>query len=226
MTASRTTRAHRGRPRRGRPPGGSRRFPVFAVVIGVVALLGVVAVVASRDGGDEVPAGVAQTRPVAVTGDPLPLFDDTAGSDPAKGAAAPEVRGARFDGTPLRIAADGRPKVLVFLAHWCPHCQREVPVLAAWLQRNGLPRDVDLYGIATSTSRDRPNWPPSAWLERERFDVPTLADDDAGTVARAFGLSGFPYFVAVGRDNRVVARVSGELSVVGWEALLDAARRG
>lgn len=226
MTASPPTRAHRDRLGRGRPPGRSRRFPVFPVVLGVIAILGVVAVVASRDGGGGVPEGVAQTRLVTVTGDPLPPFDDAAGGDPAKGAAAPEVRGARFDGTPLRITADGRPKVLVFLAHWCPHCQREVPMLAAWLARNGLPRDVDVYGIATGSSPDRPNWPPSAWLERERFDVPTLADDDAGTVGRAFGLSGFPYFVAVGRDNRVVARVSGEIGVAGWEALLDAARRG
>jgi thiol-disulfide isomerase/thioredoxin len=193
--------------------------------MGVIVLAGVVAVVAGRDRGDDVPAGVSQTRPVEVTGDPLPPFE-SAGGDPARGMAAPEVRGARFDGRPLSIVADGRPKVLVFLAHWCPHCQREVPVLAAWMARNGLPRDVDVYGIATATSPDRPNYPPSAWLERERFDAPTLADDAAGSAGRAFGLSGFPFFVVVDRDNRVVTRASGELDTAGWEALLDAARRG
>lgn len=219
------------KPARPRPNPKSkpapRRLPVIPIVIGAVVVLGVIAILASRgsDNDDGTTAtGIEQTRPVTVTGDPLTPYGD--GDDPAVGATAPELDGARFDGTPLRIAADGRPKVLVFLAHWCPHCQREVPVLADWLTTNGTPDDVDLYGIATSTTPDRPNYPPSAWLEREDFTVPTLADDADSSAAQAFGLSGFPYFVAVDADNRVVARASGELTIDQWEALLEQARTG
>ena len=214
------------RPAKRKPP--ARRLPVIPVVVGAIVLLAVIAVVASLAGdgdkGSATSTGVEQTRAVVVTGDPLAPHGD--GEDAAVGGTAPELDGARFDGTAMRIGADGRPKVLVFLAHWCPHCQREVPVLADWLAANGTPDDVDLYGVATSTTPDRPNYPPSAWLEREDFTVPTLADDAEGSAAQAFGLSGFPYFVALDADNRVVARASGELTVAQWEALIEQARAG
>lgn len=210
-------------------PAPKRRLPVVPIALGVVALLAVIAVLASRGGdyGDDTSTavGVEQTRPVTVSGEPLAPFA-AGGDDPAVGATAPELNGSRFDGTPLPIAAAGRPKVLLFLAHWCPHCQREVPLLAGWVADNGLPDDVDLYAIATSTTPDRPNYPPSAWLGRERFTVPTLADDAGSSAAQAFGLSGFPYFVAVDADNHVIARASGELTIAQWEALLDQARTG
>jgi len=228
MPPARPTRARtRTTVSRPRTAAGRRRRAVIPMTLGVVALLAVVAVLVSRGGdGDErtTAPGVEQTRPVAVTGGPLVPFVD--GNDPAVGATAPQLDGAGFDGTPLRIGADGRPKVLVFVAHWCPHCQREVPVLADWLARNGIPHGVDLYAVSTGTSPERPNYPPSAWLERERFVVPTLADDADGTAARAFGLSAFPFFVAIDRDNHVIARASGELSIEQWEGLIEQARTG
>lgn len=217
------------KPTRGRPrpsPPARRRLPVVPLALGAIALLAVVAVLASRGGDDDNAntTGVEQTRPVTIIGEPLVPHPD--GDDPAVGAAAPELAGAGFDGTAIRIGADGRPKVLLFLAHWCPHCQREVPLLADWLADNGAPDDVDLYAIATSTTPDRPNYPPSAWLQRERLTIATLADDAQGSAAQAFGLSGFPYFVAVDADNHVIARASGELTIDQWESLLDQARSG
>src|SRR5436190_1911020 len=79
----------------------------------------------------------------------------------------PELRGTAFDGQPVRIIRDGKPKVVVFLAHWCPHCQREVPRLAAWLRGGRGPLGVDVYAVASATKREAPNYPPSAWLKRE-----------------------------------------------------------
>ena len=207
---------------RRRPTPARRRPPVIPITIAVLALLGLVAVLVASLGGDDddTAAGttIEEIRPVTVEGDPLVALGS--GEDPAVGAVAPQLDGAGFDGSPLRISADGRPKVLVFLAHWCPHCQREVPVLAGWLADNGQPADVDLYGVATATTQDRPNYPPSAWLEREGFSVPVLADDAAGTAAQAIGLSAYPFFIALDGENRVVARDTGELTVEQWEDLL------
>ena len=62
-------------------------------------------------------ATIEQTRPVTVTGAALPLLPD-AGVDPAVGLPVPEMEGASFDGTPVSIVNDGRPKVLLVLAHW------------------------------------------------------------------------------------------------------------
>ena len=207
------------------PSKRSRRPPVIPIALGVVVLIALIAILATSmsgggDGGGNT-NDVQQTRPVAVAGEALVRLGE--GEDQAVGASAPELDGASFTGTAVSIENDGRPKVLVFLAHWCPHCQREVPVLADWLAENA-PDDVDIYGVATATTPDRPNFPPSSWLARERFDVPTLADDERGTAAVAFGLSAFPYFVAVDAEHRVVARTTGELTVAQWESLLDMAR--
>src|SRR5690606_30424345 len=100
----------------------------------------------------------------------------------------------------------------------------EVPKIVDWIDENGAPEDVDVYGIATGTSEDRPNYPPSRWLDREGWDLPTLADTADGDVANAFGLSGFPFFVALDADHQVVMRGSGELSTEQWEALLQTTR--
>lgn len=206
--------------------GDSRSFPVVPIVIGVIVLIAVIAIVASSLGQDEdttASDGLQQVGPVAVEGSALPQLPD-AGDDPAVGAQAPSVEGQSFDGSPVTIGADGRPKVVVFLAHWCPHCQAEVPSLVAWFGQNGVPDDVDVYGVATATTEARPNFPPSAWLQREGWDQPTLADSEDSKAAQAFGLSAFPFFVALDGDNQVVARGSGELSTEQWEALLAAVR--
>jgi thiol-disulfide isomerase/thioredoxin len=200
---------------------------VIGFAIGVVVVLAVVAVVASRGSTPKTneAKGLQQTRPVTVSGTPLPPFAGE-GVDPAVGTSAPRMRGSTFAGRPVAIADDGRPKVVLFIAHWCPHCQREVPRLASWLRSKGMPAGVDLYAVATGTTPDRPNYPPSTWLRREGWTVTTMADDDNQTAADAFGLSAYPFFVAVDGSGKVVARASGELTISSLEKLLGQARQG
>lgn len=207
--------------------GGSTRarsFPLVPLVLGLIGVLGVVAVMASRgsDEDGETAAGVDQTRPVVIEGDRLPALGE--GDDPALGMRIPEVRGASFDGSPVSIAPGQRPKVLMFLAHWCPHCQAEVPVINGWLDESGPPEGVELISVSTSVNESRPNYPPSSWLEEEDWEVPVLADDADSSVAQAFGLSAFPFFVAVDADGKVVGRTSGELPIAELEALVSRAR--
>lgn len=200
-------------------------FAVIPIVVGVIALIAVIAIVASSMGEDDKTSteGLQQVGPVAVSGDPLEPLPDGA-SDPAVGTTAPGLEGQTFEGASIEIDDDGRPKVVVFLAHWCPHCQVEVPKLVEWFGENGVPEDVDVYAVATGTSEERPNFPPSSWLEREGWEQPTLVDTEEGMAASAYGLSAFPFFVALDSDHQVVARGSGELSTEQWESLLDAAR--
>jgi len=165
-------------------------------------------------------ARVARSRPVRVTGTPLPQFDGTASTDPAVGAAAPELRGASFDGRPVTIANDGKPKAVMFITHWCPHCRREVPVVERWLKGGGLPSGVELDSVSTSVSPQGPNYPPSAWLAKAGWTVPVLADDSRSTAASAYGLTSFPYFVLVDGKGKVVARASGELDPSALNALM------
>ena len=206
---------------------GKKPFPLMPVAAGVVAFLAALAVgIGAMDGGDEAgEAGeeaVAQVQPVEISGAALPPYA-AQGADAAVGTAAPEVRGTGFDGEPVAIARDGRPKLVAFLAHWCPHCQAEVPVVVDWLDGDP-PAGVDLVGVSTSVDEARPNYPPSAWLAREGWAFPTIADSEGSEAAQAYGLTGFPYFVAVDGDGNVAARASGEQTVAQLEALVEAAR--
>ncbi|MPY91588.1 MAG: redoxin family protein [Acidimicrobiia bacterium] len=207
----------------------SSRAPVLvAIIVALIAAAAIIAVVSSRGGDDEGggtdTAGSIVTGTVTVEGSALSPTEDFA-DDPAVGQAFPVLGGqALLDGAPMEIAADGNPKLVIFLAHWCPHCQEEVPKITEWLDANGMPEGVDLYAVSTGVAEERDNFPPASWLRSERWQVPTMADSPDGTAAAAAGLSAYPFFVAVDADGDVVARASGELSVEQLEALVGLAR--
>jgi cytochrome c biogenesis protein CcmG/thiol:disulfide interchange protein DsbE len=190
-------------------------------VAAVVVVLAVAAIASSGGSGGKkkTAAGVEQTRPVTITGAALPELPQSGGDDPAVGKEIPEAKGQSFDGTPVDIRNDGRAKLILFVAHWCPHCQREVPLLSGYLKSHPLPAGVDLYTVATATSSARPNYPPSAWLSKVGWKAPTMADSDDGKAANGFGLSAFPYFVAVDGSGKVVARTTGEITTDDFAAL-------
>jgi len=191
-------------------------------VAGVVVVLAVAALVSSggSDKKNKTAAGVEQTRPVTVTGTALAALPQS-GDDPAVGKEIPEAKGQSFDGTPVDIRNDGRPKLILFVAHWCPHCQREVPLLTDYLKSHKLPSGVDLYTVATATNSTRPNYPPSTWLSKVGWKAPTMADTDDGKAATAFGLNAFPYFVAVDGSGKVVARTTGEITTDDFATLAE-----
>lgn len=93
----------------------------------------------------------------------------------------------------------GTPMLIVFLAHWCPHCQAEVPVLVKWSQSGLVPESLDVIAVATGTDQGAPNFPPSEWLASERWPElwPVLVDNKDQTAGNAFGLSGYPFMTLV-----------------------------
>lgn len=197
---------------------------LLLALLGIVGLA-LVAIVVSATGGDgdgDTAAGVAETRDLEVVGDDLPLLPET-GADPAVGLAAPVLDGATFAGDAITIPADG-PALVIFAAHWCPHCRSEVPFIVDWLDVNGAPAGVELFAVSTGVDPAAPNYPPSKWLDDEGWPIPTLADADDNGAARAYGVTGYPFFVAVAADGTVAARGSGELDATGLEAMLAAAR--
>jgi len=212
-----------------RTPGGnrtgSRAGLVVAAVVAVV--IGIAAVVAiTVTGPEKAPTDVlAEVQAVTVTGAPLPVFD-AAAADPAVGMAAPVLAGSGFTGNAVSTAP-GAPTLLVFLAHWCSHCQYEVPQLVRWHGSDRFPADLDVIAVATSTSATNPNYPPSAWLAREEWPAlwPVLADSAAGEAAAAFGLTGFPFMVLVDADGTVRWRHSGRIEAADLTAAIEAALR-
>jgi len=190
-----------------------------------VVAVAVVAIVLSQSGGPTSggSAGSGSIAPLSQAGEALPLYQ-AGRDDAARGRPIPEVSGTSFDGSPVAIERDGTPKLLLFLAHWCPHCQEEVPKVQAWIAANGLPEGVDFVSVATAIDSRRPNFPPDAWLEREGWTPPVLIDPD-DQVADRFGLSAFPYWVAVNGDGTVAERRTGAIAAAeldAWIATLAA----
>ncbi|MGH9117327.1 MAG: TlpA family protein disulfide reductase [Acidimicrobiales bacterium] len=209
------------------PPKGG--FPVWPVVIGLVVALGVAVVVFVALSGDDVDtAGGGGTPveesagPVEVTGEALPQFESTE-DDAALGLAFPTLTGTGLDGEPLTIARGEQPTLVLFVAHWCSHCQREVPVVQEWVDAGNLPDDVELVTVSTSIDPSRPNHPSSAWLAANGWTAPTLVDPD-NSAATAAGLSAYPFFVALDANGRVVARTSGELTTDQLDGLVELAQ--
>lgn len=161
---------------------------------------------------------------VTVEGENLPFFDSAA-ADPAIGLTAPTVSGQDLDGEPITIGPSDSAKIIVMLAHWCPHCQAEVPVIQDWVESGGLPDGVELYGVTVLTNRlrDGSTWPPSEWLEEEGWTSPTIKDDEGGSIVSAYGLTSTPTYVVLGPDNENLGRLAGEIGVPGLEALAQAA---
>ena len=206
----------------------SRMRPAVLAVSAVVAVIGiaVAAFLATRSSDTTtVSAGAASIEmgTVRVEGAALAPMPDGDLPDPAIGTAAPSVFGQGFDGSARQIEPGSGPTVVMFVAHWCPHCQREVPKIVEWSQDSAL-AGVNLRAVSTGVVAERPNYPPSEWLAREKFTVPTLADDEATTAANAYGLTSFPYFVALDAKGKVVKRASGELSQAQFDELATLAR--
>lgn len=166
---------------------------------------GVVVVAAIAAGLSAESAGVEAYGEIAIAGEMLPRYEPGV-QDPAAGMVAPTITGDA-----LSVVPGGTPKVVLFLAHWCPACRAEVPAISEWVEANGAPAGVELIAVATSSSPSQANFPPSVWLEREGFPFPVIYDDEDSTAAIAYGLSGFPYWVVLDSDGRVVQRFTGQL---------------
>ena len=172
----------------------SRTPLVIGIVVAVIVIIAVVAVVIAGGGDD--------SEEVVV---------------------APPLVGQDYAGNEVEVVpGEDGPLMLVFLAHWCPHCNAEIPVLQQWEASGEIPEDLDIIGISTAVTADRPNYPPDEWLETMGWEWPVIADDD-GTLAETYGVNAFPYMVFVGDDGAVTATVSGEQPISQLQTLADAA---
>ena len=202
------------------------------IVVGVIALvLGLAGAAVLLTGGDDESSGgvlapgettrptygddVQENRPVEVSGDPLPALDTVAEVDLAVGMAMPVIDGATFDGNALTIggATDG-PTMYVFLAHWCPHCNDEIPELIELKNRGGVPEDMNVVAISTGVDSTGPNYPPSEWIVDKDWPAewPVMADSVESTSFVVNGGGGFPYLMIVDADGNVLDRASGAKS--------------
>jgi thiol-disulfide isomerase/thioredoxin len=182
----------------------------------VVAAVAAVAIAGADAAGPPEPAA----QPVAITGQRLTAFTEPAG-DPAIGQPIPRLSGIGLDGEPLEIGPEDGPMVIVVLAHWCPHCQAELPAIVDSIAGGAVPAGVSVVGVSTAIDPVRPNFPPSAWLEREGWVQPTLIDDAENSALQALGLNEFPGYVFVAAGGTVAGRLTGEIGTERFEQILE-----
>ena len=206
---------------------------IIGGVIAAIVIAFVIAIVAggSNDSGSSdttkapssdgsVSAG--ENQPVQVVGEGLEALPESS-DDSTIGLTAPTLNGYAFDGSNLSVTpGDGKPYMLVFLAHWCPHCNREIPRLIEWQASGAIPADLQIIGVSTAVASDRPNYPPSQWLVAKGWPWPVMVDSEAMDAAEAYGVSGYPFFALVGADGKVKVRGSGELEIDQLNQIVDA----
>lgn len=211
--------------------------------VGAIALAAMLAVAAcgsdsapSDESSESVPAATgsaseSETGPavlqvsasLVVDGDPLPPLEDP-NADPAVGLQAPVITGQQFDGADITIGGETEgPTMLVFLAHWCPHCNDEIPEIVKLREQGDLPDNLNIIGISTAVVEDRENYPPSEWMVEKDWTWPVLADTIEAEAFQLYGGTGFPFSVMLDSDGSVIARTSGSSSAAEIKDWIDAA---
>jgi peroxiredoxin len=166
---------------------------IAAVIVAVVVAVTVVIVLSSGDdaprsrASDDVPIGAVEPGSIEV-GQAVPDFTlpSLSGDD--------EVRLSDFRGQPV---------VINFWASWCHPCRKEFPLLADANEKYAGD-DLAIIGV---TYRDIPS--DSRAFARDQKAEWTLARDDRGAVAKAYGVRAIPQTFFVDADGVVAERVFG-----------------
>jgi peroxiredoxin len=131
------------------------------------------------------------------------------------GAAAPPLVLPDLAGRQVSLAGlRGRAVVLNFWATWCHPCKEELPGFAdSWRESRG--RCVEFLGVTEESTLD------DALAEVKRMEVPfPIVMDPEGTVARAFGVTGYPRTYVIDAEGKVRKIFSGIVSRERLEAAL------
>jgi thiol-disulfide isomerase/thioredoxin len=186
------------------PTGWLNKNTIKYVTIAVVVIAAVVAVALAN----RVPQAAQTPNPQAsslVVGSKAPEFTVTSNAGP-------------FD-----LASVGTPVFLEVFASWCPHCQREVPVVDALAKKyagkvafigvSGSP-----YGIDGSSPENQADI--DQWIDKLGVTYP-IAFDPELKVANQYLQGGYPTIVMIGADKTVKYVNSGEIQPAVLQKALD-----
>jgi peroxiredoxin len=143
-------------------------------------------VVPTGDGGEE---SASPSAPGLVQIDRSPGDGPLKAGEAVPSFSAPDLEGGTISWSRFR----GSPTVLAIWAAWCPHCQKELPILDAAVDQHP---GVRFATIVTSLGAN-PGPSPQQYMADRGLSFPVAVDDARGTLARGLGIRGFPsvYFV-------------------------------
>lgn len=144
----------------------------------------------------------------------LPPFDPNQPNDAALGMQLGTVTGTEYyAATPATIdPADDTHRVWLVWAHWCPHCQDELPEVSAWYEENAenYP-NVELVTVTTAIDPSRGN-PLEPYLDESEFPFPVIVDEEL-TIASQLGSSAFPFWMVTDGSGTVLVRIPGAVGI-------------
>lgn len=131
-------------------------------------------------------------------------------ADFAESGGPPVLAGPTLDGGQASLSdSEGEPVLVVFWAHWCPHCRAEMPVL----QRLYEDGKIDMLTVTTAIE---PGTGPAGYRTPEEFvesvglTAPALADP-TGEHAESWRVEAFPTLYFVDSEGQVAEIMSGEV---------------
>lgn len=168
---------------------------------GVLAVVLVVGAVALSGGGDA-PAGTspAPAGEVAIDRAPGPQLQI---GDTIPAFTAPMLGG----GTMRWDDYLGTPTVLSIWAPWCPHCQAELPRLAAGVDAQP---DVQMVSVVSAIGQ-QPGPTPEEYMASQSLTFPVGIDDANSTILQGMGVQSFPTTYYVDPNGTVVNVTVGEV---------------
>ena len=139
------------------------------------------------------------------------------------GAPAPAISEPTTKG-PFDSTASAKPYVIEFFAVWCPHCQREVPVVNQLARAAGDRADViaipaSPFGLDDASPLQQTDL--DTFVRQFGVDY-RIGFDGLFSASFDYGLNAFPTFYFVSADRHVVAVETGEVPLAKLQADLEA----
>lgn len=133
------------------------------------------------------PAGATAARTGAAAGDE---------QHPLQGKKAPDFALPDLDGQVVGLP-DLKDTVIVldFWASWCGPCREGLPHLQK-LQAELGPKGANFFAVNVSEPRDK----AAEFMQQNKLDLRVLLDEK-GEVSKAYGVSGIPQTVVIGKDG-------------------------
>jgi cytochrome c biogenesis protein CcmG/thiol:disulfide interchange protein DsbE len=145
------------------------------VIVGVLALIGLLAYGVASNGGKE--------------------------SNSVVGKAAPTPTLSKLEGSGKSSLAAYKGKVVVlnYWASWCEPCRKEAPLLESWQKRlqakGGTVLGIDVLDVSDDAR---------AFIRRYKLSYPTLRDGDGSSQA-ALGILAYPESFVIDRQGKIAA---------------------
>ena len=180
----------------------------LAVGLTVAALAAVVAALVFIGGSG--PSTASKPGEVSIT---LAQGHQLSPGESVPAFSAPALHGGTFDWTSVR----GKPTVLAVWAPWCPHCQKELPILSEAVARHS---GVQMVSVATSIDQ-APGPSVDGYMSDHHLTFPVGIDDASNTLGRGLGVSGFPTVYYVASDGTVMKTTVGEVAPSELDQILS-----